>query len=1518
MTGFSPVALAALLAAGVFQADVPASPPSPAETANLAAAAASALAEERWATAADLSRGCAVGYRAAGDDRGEVLCRLGEARAELQRGNHEPALGALQQVLSTLSGKPWGADLEGSCHLLFAESYRERKLYDDAAAHLERGLALSRSIRDRFSEAAFLERLGFIETLRDRWREAEQYLRAASTLAEEVSAEDVSALSLRHLAHLKRSQGRFREASELLEKAAELARRRSSQGDEASSLELLGSVYIDLHKYDEALQALSKAETLLAYEEKTPARLWVVRKEIGEAFAALGRLPQALALDEQVIAHYRSANDEARLPAVLMAAARILARQGRSREQQAYLEEALRLRQRAKDRAGEAEVLNELGHFEFQRNSYEEGLRRFEEALARFRSVHSKTGEMEALFNTAHLYFDLGRPEEARIRYEQALRLARDLDSYLVEASILRDMARLSIYESRWDEALVRIEEALMLARQTGSPFDEIDALKLKGDVLGRCRCGRDHEALTAFSEALALSKQSSDPNAKLNVLFSIGRLQLSNGDPAAAARTFEEVLAERRGAHSELQESEVLTLLANAYQDLGQNDRSIGLYRQALAGEDAILDRMGTDEFLLHQERQAVDAASPLIQLLVASGRAEEAYAVAEDARSRAFLRQIRDHPLDLYRGADSELLAEEERLRGALRAIDRDMRSEQRKPFDEQDRALLETLSREVDEARQRYETLLIRLQQTHPEYGSLKRPTPLSLSAVQRLLEREATLVEYFVLLDQTIVWVIDRESYHLVRLPLTAQQLYEKVALWRAGVMAHAANAELEFALYRDLVAPLESSLSHRSLLIVSHESLQWLSFAALRDSSGNPLIERFSLSYLPNASALPFLAARRSPRSGRLLAMGDPDGSLPHAAAEARAVAALYGTRALLGHEATETVLRKRSHGADLIHIATHSILDSARPLFSRLELAPSAEDDGSFELHEVFGLDLAGTGLVVLSGCDTGRGSLKPGEELVGWSRAFLHAGASSVLATLWPIDDAASEALMTSFHRHFRQGLSSVESLRAAQREIAKEEHWKSSYFWASFTLMGDSDESGPAEAPVRAPVAMPGPDSFPAGKPQDRIPSAPLTAHNEGSPRLPVSLEISAAQAIARRHWEEAVRLCRQCADGYLVTGDRQGESFCLLGLALAEHKSGEARASTDALLEGLVASADHPRNSNIPIPHHILMAEVYLALPVHFEEATAHLEEALRLARSQNERLAEAFVLGRLGAMALKRGKLDQAAEPLEAGLAIARRERLDDLLGGLLYDLALLDSKQGRVERSAELLREASALAHRRGEPGEEAASLQALGSALLALHQPGRALEALAKAESLLSKKDTDTLWTARKDMAQALACQGNLPEAMALYDSAIKHYRLVDEEWQSPPLLTAAAEALGRQGRPGEQQAYLLEALRIWRELGNKIGEADVLNQLGILEFSWSSLEQALESFEQAIESSRSVKGRRSEGEALLNSARVYLSLGRNEEARSRYQQALKLAQELSNSTLEASVRGDLARLPTD
>lgn len=1493
-------------------------PAATGETATLATEAAAALESERWAAAADLSRACAASYKLARDNRGEILCLLGLGRAELHRGNHQQALDALHQGLSALTGKLWGTDLEMSCRLLLAESYLARQLYNEAVTHLEHGLSLSRSIQDRFSEAAFLERLGFVETQRERWREAEEYLKAALAIAREIpAAEDLLALSLRHITSLYKSQGRFLRAAELLEEAAELAQDRTLLTDETSSLQLLGAVYLDLHKYDSALISLRKAEALLV-REKLSVRLWVVRKEIGRTLAKLGKLPEALALFEAAIEHYRSLGDEVRLPSLLADAARILARLGRSQEQRAYLEEALYILRRAGDRTGEADILSELGHFEFQRNSYDEGLKRFEEALSLYRAIRSNVGEMKSLFNSAHLYFDLGRAEEAQIRYERALSLARELQSDIVEASILRDMARLLIFEGRFVEAYSRIEEALMLARRIGSPPEEIDALKMKGDLLGRCSCGRDDEAFTAYSEALSLSKRLPDPREKLKVLISIGLLQLSRGSPAAAVRTFEEVLEGRRSIHSELQESVVLKLLANAYQDLGQLDRSIELYRQAFAAESSILDRTSTDDFLLHQARHSVNVAHPLIQLLVSSGRHGEAFAVAEDARSRAFLRQIRSRPPSLRGSVDSGLLAEEDRLRAALSELDREIRSEMWKPFNERDQSLLETLSSEIDEARQRYETVLIRLKQTNPEDASLIRPAPLSLSDVQRLLDRETTLVEYFVLLDETLVWVIDQESYHLLQLPLSAEALYAKVALWHGRIAGRAPGAELESALYQDLIAPLEPYLRHQRLLLVPHESLHWLSFAALRDAAGIALVERFSLTYLPSASILPFLAAKRSPNAGRLLTIGDPDGSLPYAASEARTVAALYGTQAVLGRQASEALLRQRSRGVDVLHIATHSTLDSARPLFSRLQLAPSAEDDGNLELHEVFGLDLTGTNLVVLSGCDTGRGSLEHGVELVGWGRAFLHAGAPAVLTTLWPIDDAASAALMKSFHRHFRDGLSAADSLRTAQREIAREERWRSSYFWAGFTLVGDAGETArlgkpnSADSADRVGVAPP---FIPAREPLRVVVGARPVTGEESSHRRLISMEISAARAIARRKWEEAIQICRECSDGYRALGDGKGEALCLLGMALGQRKKGDGQASAAAMFEGLVASARHQESSSLPLSHHILLAEVYLALPPHFEEAVAHLEKALLLARAQQDRFAEALILNRLGSVALNRGLLAQAAEPLEAALAIARKDRVEDLLGGFLYDLAALCSKLGRFARAAELLEEASALARRRDEVDEEAASLEALGGAYLALHESDRALTSLLRADSLLVQRGAlARLWIVRKDMAQAFVYKGELTRALELYNGAIEYYRRVDEEWQNPPLLVGASEILGKQGRPGVESVYLEEALRIWRDMGHKIGEANILVKLGLLDLMRGSPEEALNRFEDAIAASRTIKSRTSEGGALLNSARAYFDLGCHEEARLRYEQTLEIARELGDSVLEENVLRGLER----
>jgi CHAT domain-containing protein len=169
------------------------------------------------------------------------------------------------------------------------------------------------------------------------------------------------------------------------------------------------------------------------------------------------------------------------------------------------------------------------------------------------------------------------------------------------------------------------------------------------------------------------------------------------------------------------------------------------------------------------------------------------------------------------------------------------------------------------------------------------------------------------------------------------------------------------------------------------------------------------------------------------------------------------VAELWGGTALLGLQASRQALRERAGQADLLHVAAHGIFDPFDPLASRLELAPAGAA-GNLTVSDVLTLDLKATDLAVLSACETAAGRISDGDDVVGLTRAFLAAGAPSVLTTLWPIDDEASAALVTAFYRHLRTpGTSLAAALRAAQLEVAVEERWSSPYYWAGFVLHGD-----------------------------------------------------------------------------------------------------------------------------------------------------------------------------------------------------------------------------------------------------------------------------------------------------------------------------------------------------------------------------------------------------------------------------------------------------------------------------
>jgi len=196
--------------------------------------------------------------------------------------------------------------------------------------------------------------------------------------------------------------------------------------------------------------------------------------------------------------------------------------------------------------------------------------------------------------------------------------------------------------------------------------------------------------------------------------------------------------------------------------------------------------------------------------------------------------------------------------------------------------------------------------------------------------------------------------------------------------------------------------------------------------------GKPLAVSHTVSYLPSVNTLQFLPSSRRSTAATILAVGNPTGDLPAAEVEAHYVASLYGQPALLGNQATEEAVRSRVTSRPLLHFATHGKLSAEAPLSSSIRLANGEE----LTVYELMGLHLDAD-LVVLSACETGRGEVTGGDDIVGLTRGLLAAGTRAALVSLWPVDDVSTSLFMGEFYRRLRAGEDAGDALRIAQNSL-------------------------------------------------------------------------------------------------------------------------------------------------------------------------------------------------------------------------------------------------------------------------------------------------------------------------------------------------------------------------------------------------------------------------------------------------------------------------------------------------
>ena len=174
---------------------------------------------------------------------------------------------------------------------------------------------------------------------------------------------------------------------------------------------------------------------------------------------------------------------------------------------------------------------------------------------------------------------------------------------------------------------------------------------------------------------------------------------------------------------------------------------------------------------------------------------------------------------------------------------------------------------------------------------------------------------------------------------------------------------------------------------------------------------------------------------------------------------------LFGEkRLLLGTNATETAFKAEPLADfEIIHIAAHGIASAKFPDRAALVLGndPKSGEDGLLQVREIRDLNLAAD-LVTLSACDTGVGALEGEEGIANLVRAFLFAGAKSVVASLWTADDRSTRTLMERFYRHIAEGEDKGFALRHAQMDLLAEFGDQAlPFYWAGFVMVGDGSGS-------------------------------------------------------------------------------------------------------------------------------------------------------------------------------------------------------------------------------------------------------------------------------------------------------------------------------------------------------------------------------------------------------------------------------------------------------------------------
>ncbi len=865
-------------------------------------------------------------------------------------------------------------------------------------------------------------------------------------------------------------------------------------------------------EYQEAVNLYNEAAAIY---QQSGLPVKQAQSQIGKIFALskLGRNEEAFSIGEFARSILLEHGEWFHLANLIMNLSIVRYRLGHDTEALSLLEEArdyyLQLGDQGKAHLLGLEInrgliLRNLGEFEASIQAHEKAL-----ALGHLGEI---VGVAQAKQNIALTYFVMGKYNEALTLLDEAreIFLSDERFGHAMLVEIFTSHCLLQL--RRFRDVLGKSKQAYQLFSQANTPFEMGQVLLNQASAY----CGLEDfgKALSALDKAKEFFEEADNRIALADTDLQVAAVLLRQDKPELALKIsqaseliFAEydlpvgqaraclIAAQAAINNGQLNEAEkfiskalsighehelpALTYQGHHLRGLlavthNRPEEGLAAYQHSIAELERLYGRMMI-EFRADFVADKTQIYEDIVDLSLNLGKPELGLQYTERAKSRALqdLLALRINlSIEARSDSDMPLVNELHRLRAErdrlYRRWETDEEDGQRGETDDL-LAAQQRVEQKVHNIEKRITELWHKLLIRNADYARDASLWQVRTEPIQPYLDSNTLLLEFFQVHGQLVAFLVSAESIHAVRLPNVMVPIQQLLQLFWLNLRAvphsshrllesHTKNAQgILNKIYQHLLAPLQAEIrGFQRWIIVPHGSLHYLPTHALHNGQ-HYLLEQYEISYLPGASLLRYCQQTKAAEAGFWAIGNSYNGRLPYTVHEAETISNLWQGQVLIENKATISETSMVAQQSSILHIAAHGDFRADNPLFSGLALA-----DGWLTTLDIFNLHLNAS-LVTLSACQTGRSVIGGGDELLGLMRAFLGAGAASLVSTLWAVEDRSTAQLMLHFYEQLAAGTTKGAALQEAQlsllRTIKTNKDYRHPYFWAPFYLVGHAN---------------------------------------------------------------------------------------------------------------------------------------------------------------------------------------------------------------------------------------------------------------------------------------------------------------------------------------------------------------------------------------------------------------------------------------------------------------------------